>query len=107
MDVRGVNTFPLHNRLLIPIFGRRPSYPLVWGFIYIFPFFLEQIKLGGDFTSFQKFKRFLKIELLQICKKIKVKWLRETNLFLILIIIMQKLFLGYGYKHGRLLRLST
>src|ERR1044072_3455717 len=54
MDVRGANTFPLYNRLPIPIFGRRPSYPFLWGFIYISPFLLEQIKLGGDFTVFEK-----------------------------------------------------
>ena len=60
MDVRGANTFLLHNRLPIPIFGRRPSYPLVWGFIYIFPFLLEQIKLGGNFTSFRELNDFLK-----------------------------------------------
>ena len=42
------------------IFGRRPPYPHLWGFIYIFPFFLEQIKLGGDFTSFRELKDFWK-----------------------------------------------
>ena len=66
MDVRGANTFLLHNWLPIPCFwSRRPPYPHLWGFIYIFPFLLEQIKLGGDFTI-SRFKWFLKIELLQL-----------------------------------------
>src|ERR1044072_1587821 len=50
MDVRGANTFPLHNRLPIPYFwSRRPSYPFLWGFIYIFPFFFRTNKIRWRF----------------------------------------------------------
>src|ERR1051325_475315 len=85
MDVRGANTFPLHNRLPItPFWSRRPSYPLAWGFIYIFPFLLEQIKLGGDFTSFREFKRFLKIELLQLATSLGTIFKKRVNPNLIL-----------------------
>ena len=50
MDVRGANTFPLHNRF--PILYLLVSYNILFyirRFYLYFPVPLEQIKLGGDF----------------------------------------------------------
>ena len=59
MDVRGANTFPLHNRLPIPLFGHVDRLIRLFGVLSIFSrSFLEQIKLGGDFTSFRELKDF-------------------------------------------------
>lgn len=50
MDVKGDNTFPLHNRLPNPIWLRRPFPLALADFIRYFPILLEQIKTGGDYV---------------------------------------------------------
>ena len=61
MDVRGANTFPLHNQLpnlYLLNFEDRLIRFLSWVLSIFSRSFLEQIKLGGDFTVFENKKIF-------------------------------------------------
>lgn len=52
--MRGVNTSPLHKRLLNPIWLRWPFLLALKGFIRYFIIPLEQIKIGSDFVFYSE-----------------------------------------------------